>query len=337
MSFNRSQTTVARTCAVLLITASLVAQKAPTPQEIDGAVLLAKAMKKMTKLDSVRFDSEARQDSALLRQVAKQIAAMGAPGGAMGGQSIEVSGVYSQGIIHASFGDGGPEILTHGRRTVSRCNGNWKLQRDIKEGFVFDPQLFFEALAQLPEASRKIQRVEHKDVVNGKRIVISLSLRDDPAIDFAKAGAVPEIESPMGGMMKRLGPMAAAMGGGFGDPDTTIDLAIEIDPVTSLVHRVRSASYQSSPAAGAFMAAPQGGGMPGLGDEEDEEEEDEEKQDEAKQPGYRRGLPVRKLTKDLSKSGFTVTFRDHQKPHAFKLDGNWRELLHVAGKIAGKK
>ena len=123
---------------LLLASATLVAQDAatpaqPDPQQIDAAVLLQKAIKKMASLNSVRFKTTESQDVASTRQIMKQMAGLG--GGMLGGgQDKIVRGHSSDGVLHAKMNDGDDEAVLYRGRMVARSDSDWKLRRNYLYG-----------------------------------------------------------------------------------------------------------------------------------------------------------------------------------------------------------
>lgn len=324
------------TFALILLTGgTLVAQEPqPEPPQIDPDALLQKAIHKMASLHSVRFKTVEAQDAASTRQIMKQVAGMG--GGMLGGGSQDkvVRGAFRDGILHAKMNDGDDEAVFYRGRMVARSDSEWKLRRNRLYGgapmpFVLDPQLFFEALAQVPKSSILIKKVDHQETTRGKRVVLSFSLKGEAANDFGLAGTLPPVAKGFGGMVVKLGALGGA---GGGEPDLTIDLAVTVDPATALVHRVRSATYQEGgmPGGGRVVI---GGGGGGLGDDDEGDEEEEEEQvkthDAQGNRLYKRGLPVRKLKDSLSKMEFDISFTKHGQPYVFELDDAGRKLLRL--------
>ncbi len=322
--------------ALILSGAPVAQESAPTPQQIDATTLLKKAIKKMSSLNSVRFKTTEIQDAASTRQIMKQMAGLG--GGMFpGAEDKVVRGALSDGILHAKTNDGDDELAIYRGRMVARSYGEdseWKLRRNrLYDGspmpFLLDPQLFFEALAQVPKSELKVRRIDHQDTTRGPRIVLSITLRDDAANDFALAGTLPAMATGFGGMFAKLG----AMGGAGGPPDMTVDLALIVDPNTALVHKVRTASYQEGGVPGGRVVL--GGAPGGFGGEDDEDDEDEDEEQVVKTRDaqgnrlYKRGLPVRKLKDSLSKMQFNISFTKHGQPYVFKLDAVGRKLLRL--------
>lgn len=323
---------------VLMASAALVAQettpapKQAEPQQIDSDALLQKAIQKMASLHSLCFQTTETQDAASTRQILKQMAGLGA-GAVLGGGDKVVRGAFSDGILHAKMNDGNDEAVLYRGRMVARSDSSWKLRRNRLHGgapmpFILDPQLFFEALGQVPRSSITVRKVDHQETTQGKRVVLSLSLTGDAANDFGLAGTLPPVAKGFGGMAMKLG----GMGGDAKEPDLTIDLALTVDPATALVHRVRSATYQEGglPGGGRVMV-----GGAGFGEEEEEEEEKEEDKEEVKTRDaqgnriYKRGLPIRKLKDSLSRMEFDISFTKHGQPYVFELDAAGRKLLRL--------
>ena len=86
--FTTAQTLGRALTVLLLATTPLAAQNAqaspPSPSQLDAAALLDKAIKKMARVPSVRFKTTETVDSAMMRVVAKQAAAMGGAPSARG-------------------------------------------------------------------------------------------------------------------------------------------------------------------------------------------------------------------------------------------------------------
>lgn len=317
--------------ALMLSGAPVAQESAPTPQQIDATTLLTKAIKKMSSLNSVRFKTTEIQDAASTRQIMKQMAGLGG-GMFLGAEDKVVRGALSDGILHAKTNDGDDEVAVYRGRIVARSDSEWKLRRNrLYDGspmpLLLDPQLFFEALAQVPKSELKVRRIDHQDTTRGPRIVLSITLRDDAANDFALAGTLPAMATGFGGMFAKLGAMGVAAGG---PPDMTVDLALVVDPNTALVHKVRTASYQAGGLPGGRVVL--GGAPGGFGGEEDEDEDEEQVVKTRDAQGnrlYKRGLPVRKLKDSLSKMQFKISFTKHGQPYVFELDATGRKLLRL--------
>jgi hypothetical protein len=305
---------------------------AAKPEQANPKEALAAAVKRMAKLNGVAFRTTEAQNSAMSRNIAKQ---MGGLGGMMGGGDTSVRGTWFGGILRATMNDDADEILTYRGRMVARNDDvSWKLRRNRlasggKMPFVLDPGRFFEALQALPASALSVKNHKASTYKDKAVLIIGITLEGEDAQDFALSGALPAVSSGMGGMM-----MMMRGGGGTAQlPDITVDLALYVEPATGYIHKVKSRSYQQSTGGGGgFQIKVQGdGGGFGAEQEEEEEEEVKEKDDSGKRI-YKRGLPVRRLGDDLSRMVYDVIFTKHDHAVPLKLDPEAKKLLKIGNK-----
>ena len=303
---------------------------APATTTSADDALLAKALAKMGNLTGIKFKTVEVQDNAMMRRIRSQM-----PAGMGGDEDVQVEGTWCQGVISASVGEGDQIVRCRGR-TLAHGDGGWKLRGDTLPGggslpFLFDPQLFFEVLAALPKEALKVAHAE--DAKRGEQTlrVLTITLDGDAARDLFFAGAFPRVSG--GPVMMRMGGMN--MGGEA--PAVTVDVALQVDPASGLVHRTRVKAYEENQFAGQMRIAVGGGGggavAAGGGNEEGGEEAKEEKEakagGEAGEHTYKGGLPVRKLGATLSMVDFDATLSEHDKTFALELDAAAKRLLHL--------
>lgn len=302
----------------------LLAQVAPAQ---DGAshdqnALLAKACAKMAELPGVAFRTIEHQDNAMMRQFRDRM-----PAGM--DEETEVQGKWCNDVTQASLNYEDDEVVIHGGRMLARSGGDWKLRHNVLASgdalpFVLDPSLFFEVLSRLPGGQLEVRKSEPGKYRGNELTVLGVTLEDEDATDLRLCGIVPGSSGGFGGggMMRRMRMMG---GGGAPQDETTIDIAFYVDPESALIHRVRVKAYNKSAMFGQVVI--QGAGM-GDGEEEAEEDPVEEFDGEGERL-YKKGLPVRKLGKELSLTDFDISFTDHGKTFSVDLDDSQRRLLRL--------
>lgn len=239
------------------------------------------------------------------------------------------NGVVSGDILCVNLNDDADQLVIRGRRMIAKNDDtDWALRRGkLANGrtlpFLFDPQLFFSTLSQLPI------KVMHKEVgtANNKPVeTYTFSVTGDRAQNLLWAGAIPE---PSGGSSTGAVQMVMVGGGGAfaarpAKGKVTIDVAVSLDPATSLVHAVKIRTYSKGTA---FARAVIVGG--GFGQkEEEEEEEEEEKEFDPQNPKFKHGLPVRKK-KDKTFMKFDIQLKQHNSAVLPDLDARARALLNL--------
>ncbi|MCB9870955.1 MAG: hypothetical protein H6836_01995 [Planctomycetes bacterium] len=313
------------------------AKATPTTQATDPTALadsLRKGIHKMAHVRAGSFRTTEQQDSAMTRMVARQVGGLGG-GNPFGGGDREVRGVWSDGYLKATVGDGGDEILAFRGRMVARNdNVGWKLRRDRTVTgrplpFVLDPERFFECLAALPAAALRV-RDHSTSTYKGKEVqILSVTLEDEDAQEFALSGALPPVSAGFGG-----GVILGAVGGGAVGaqqlPDLVVDMALYVEPATGYIHKVKTCAYQKSNGMGNVQVQIAGAGLGGDNDndQEDEDSKVKEKDKDGKRI-YKRGMPVRRLRSDTSKLTFDILLSDHERPAPLKLDEKSKKLLRI--------
>ncbi len=302
------------TCTLALALALPAQEDASTELQPDDVVLAACA--KMKTLAGGAFSSFEAQDSAMMRRFRGRM-----PGGA---GEIEVDGKWCSDVLQGSLNFGADEVVLHGGRMVARSDdGDWKPRHDTlatgaKLPFILDPVRFFEILSQ---QDCEVLRTENTTYRKQEMVIYSVTLTGDAAADFSLSGAVPTISA--GGFVVSIG--GGGGGGPSGIPETTIDLALYITPEDNLVHRIRIKEYQESNTPGNVQIQ-----MAGMDNEEEEEEPEEvEELDAEGNRIYKKGMPVRELTDQLSAMEFDVRFKAHGKPFVADLDGASKRFLRL--------
>ncbi|HLQ38855.1 MAG TPA: hypothetical protein VK348_13685 [Planctomycetota bacterium] len=302
-----------RTITAALVSASLLAiparaqgNAAAAAAAIDTAQLLAKACDRMLAAGNGAFKSTEEQDNAIVRK-----AHLPARGG------VDVDGGWNGDWLWASAGDNGDRLVRWHGRMVVKDGDAWKLRADkLASGapapFVLDPALFFQILRDLPAGAGKVLHSETTELAGKQLVILSLSLADEPATEFAASGAVPGSGGGPGGGMLMLGG-----GGGFQppQPDHNVDLALFVDPANGDVHRLRVRVYEQNPMFANMQIQVNGhGGGNDDGDDEKAEKSEPGKKDQqqggSKDGSYKKGLPDRKLAADVSLMYFKVDFQN---------------------------
>jgi hypothetical protein len=254
----------------------------------------------------------------------------------MGGAATSgaCAGSWHADRLHVTFdGDEGDELLLVGRRMLAKDDkGEWTLRsgrfRDgNRSGFVPDVPLLLEQLARwnLPIAARRVGSLDDRPIE-----ILSLTLGQEQVGEAFWSGALPDTPgNPFGGGAMMLVAGAGGAGGGArtaaAAPDATVDVALWIDPATSVIHKLHCRVHAKAD-AGAFgrvrvvRAGGAGGAVQVAGDDDEGEDEAEEEAAEAQKDApleYVDGLPKRSKKK-MSVSDYTVTLKNHgqQQPPA---------------------
>ena len=323
-------------CAATVLALPVAAQEksnAEPPAERSPEEVLALAVKRMSQLTAVAFRTTETQNSAMSRQVAKQVGGVGLMGG--GGSTIR--GTWSDGVLSARVNDDGDRVVLYRGRMVARNDDiEWKPRRSrLVDGaampFVMDPQRTFEALVALPKAARRVARSEKGQYKDRDVLILSITLEGEAAQDFALSGTLPTVSSRMGGAMAFVRRMGMGPGGGGALPELTVDLALYVDPTTGYVHKMKSRTYQESQAMGNVQIQIAGGGVlgGGGGDDEDEDEDELREKDAKGRRIYKRGLPVRRLGDNVSRMDFDIVLSKHDRPVKLGLPAAAKQLLRL--------
>ena len=271
---------------------------------------LRAALIKMSKVNALAFRSIEVQDQAFLRNA-----------GIGGGQETEVSGTSAKGLLTATIEEDRVAFAA-GRMVAQRDEGEWKLRHDcLADGgplpFVHDPIRTFAFLADLPDAALKVTQVEPGRSKDRDVLVYSVSLTGATAQDVTLAGLLPRASSPgrmliMGGGRMRTPP-----------PEVTVDFAFYVDPATNEIQRLHSKAYTKSSMPGGMVMRVAGPG----GVEIQQGGDEDEATDDKGTPPIKKGLPQRKLGKDLSLTEFDVSYSKHGSAENLELTARAKTLL----------
>ncbi|HZN38516.1 MAG TPA: hypothetical protein VFD82_06910 [Planctomycetota bacterium] len=257
----------------------------------------------------------------------------------VGASKGSVEGSWHTDRQHVAFdNDNKDELVVAGRRSIAKDDQrDWRLRPGrfadgSTTGFVPDVPLLLQQLANwdLAVLQRTAGALDDRPVE-----VISVTLNADQVGEAVWAGLIPEsVASPlMMGAFGRFG--AAGPRPAPATPDATVDLAVTIDPGTSLVHQIqfRGWSKQNAggrAAGGGVFVVQAGGGavaMRGGGDEEGEEEDTKAETGKAGAPmTFENGLPIRPRKK-TTVMDYTVRLFDHGSKKAPELSDEQKKLL----------
>jgi len=281
----------------------------PAPGSPEAAQLVDKALEKMLAVGRGAFRTHEEQDNAMMRGA-------GLP---FGNDGTDVDGGWHQDLVWGETGD--DKYVRNGGRMVVRSGGAWKLRASkLASGapapFTLDPVLLFSVLRELGPDQRKVVHTANADVAGKKAVVLSITLDGDAANDFVDTGAVPPTG---GGGFMILGGL-----GGLGAPEieSTVHLALFVDPENGDVLRFAAKVYEKNPMFGNVQIQVGGGD-----DDEEEEEEEEEAPAKDAKPEWKNGLPARKPAKDQSVMTFRADFQKLGLADAPELDAKAKALL----------
>ncbi len=293
----------------VLLPGVAVAQDADSAKH---AQQLRAALVKMSKLSAIGFRTIEVQDPAFMRNA-----------GIGGGQETEVTGATAGGLLTASIEDDHVAFAS-GRMVAQREDGDWKLRHDcLVDGgqlpFVHDPLRAFAFFADLPERALRVAQVEPGRSKDRDVLVYTVTFTGSDAQDVALAGLLPKASG---------GPGRFIMMGGGGmrmpPPEVTVDAAFYVDPTTNEILRLHSKTYTKSSMAGGMIVRVAGPG--GVAIEQDEEKEEA---DDGSPPAIKKGLPERKLGKDLSLTEFDVSYGKHGNAECLALTPRAKSLLGI--------
>lgn len=252
-------------------------------------------------------------------------------------QGGKATGSWHEGVRHVTFdGDNGDEIVVAGDRSLAKDKDrDWCLRvGHLADGntvpFAADIPLVLELLAAMDLAivQRTVGSIDDRPVE-----IVTATLNPDQVAELAWSGALPD------GLFSGNG--AFAFGGMAGNgqrppapkPEATLDVAIALDPATSLVHDVHFRSWTKNSGNGRHVVFRGGAGaivqVAGAGQGDDDEEEEDEKTAAAAKAApmqYENGLPVRPRKK-MAVADFAVRLRDHGTAKAPELTDAQRKLL----------
>jgi hypothetical protein len=306
--------------AVLSGSLPLLAQATlPEPGSPAATALFAKACGRMLATSGGSFRTAETQDNAVMRN-----AGFAMPGGG----DIDVDGGWHGDTVFARCGEG-DEVVRHHGRMVAKDAGTWKLRSGkLPSGtpvpFLASPPLLFTLLHDLPPAQAPIRSVEATGQADKPQVILGLTLQGQAATDLALSGALPAVSGGLGGIQ-----MFGGGGAALPQPDYTVDLALTVDPESGDVLRLRARVYERNEmlrnmriqfggpgGAGGNDAPPAGG---------DEVTDAEPAADT--ELVYKKGLPDRRLAKDVSLMYYRVDFQNLGAGNLPELDAKAKSLL----------
>jgi hypothetical protein len=259
----------------------------------------------------------------------------------MGGTGFKgkATGSWHQDRLHLHFdGDEGDELVCVGRRMLAKDGkSEWQLRRGRfadgnQIGFTPDVPLLLQLLASWPLAVTQ-QQVGTR----GDRPVeiLSVTLSSEQVAEAVWCGALPE--SLVQSMV-----MGFAMFGGVGGgrqapplPTATVDLALQFDPATSVIHQLHFRAWVEEGAmvrgAGAVRIFRAGAAVrvAAAGDDAEKDAEAEPDEPPAAENAplrYEHGLPIRSRKK-MSVNDYKVELSEHGQRSAPALDALQQKLL----------
>jgi hypothetical protein len=304
--------------------ATLPAQDPPKPGSPESQALLDKACHKMLAVGRGAYRTVEEQDNAILRQLGR---------GGGGGESEDggAEGGWHADMLWARAGEDANLIVRQRGRTLVQTGKDWRIRRDkLPSGApmpaLFDPDLFFQMVRDLPAEARRVCAVEPAKMGDHDMLVLALTLEGEAAVDFALSGALPPVAS-FGGMIMRAGG-----GPRPPQPQVTVDLGLFVEPQGGDVLRVRAKVYEKGVGGGFRVAVAGGpGGAGGAGGFQVAAPAEPEKEaDKAKEGGelvYKKGLPERRMGQQDSSMYLKVDFSDLGKAKPPELDEAAKRLL----------
>lgn len=252
----------------------------------------------------------------------------------------QVQGTWHDGLCtFTGFADGKDELLVAGNRMLAKNDkADWRLRSGRfvdgnQVGFLPDVPLLLEQLAawDLAVVRREVSSLDDRPIE-----IFSVTLNADQVAEAAWSGLLPE--SIVGGgnpfaQLVQFGGLARARPA-KDKPNSTVDLAIFVDPATGTVHELRFRTWtkQDQQMAGGRVVFVAGGAGAAqvVGDDDDDEEEDEAEADKEKDKPleYKDGLPLRKKSK-MQVHDYTVKLSRHGEAKAPELSDLQRRLLRL--------
>ncbi len=252
--------------------------------------------------------------------------------------SGDTTGSWHQDHLRVAFsGENDDELVLAGGRTLAKDGERpWRLRQGrFADGsplsFVPNVPLLLQHLAaqDLAVTQRTVGSLDDRPVE-----IVSATLNADQIAELVWSGLLPEALVTASGFGRAI--RFAAIGAQAGQkrpapppPTSTVDIAVFLDPATTLVHQIRFRAWtkadQGGGAAGVMIVQRAGGAA--VVEEDDEEEEAEP--DAAAKPAtlvYENGLPVRPRKK-VSVCDVVVSLHDHGKTTPPPFDETQKALL----------
>lgn len=288
--------------------AGLPAQHTPQPGSPESQALLDKACAKMLALGRGRFRTSEEQDSAILRRMKR---------GNSEPTATVVEGGWHGDLLWARAGAEPNLIVRQRGRTLVQNGQAWSIRRDkLPTGeplpALFDADLFFQVVRNLPADARRVVAVESTKVGDTDVLVLSLSVLGEAAIDFAHTGALPPVLMSMGPTI-----MSTRGVSYMPSPPTTVDIGLFVEPGGGDVLCVRAKICENGP-------GPVPGGVAPVLPVADKEAAPAKENTELV---YKMGLPERARGQRDSAMYLQVDFSDLGTAKAPELDDAPRKLL----------
>lgn len=315
-------------------TSLLSAQEPPAATDplVAGKQRLATALQKTAAMSDTGFTATWGPDTKKKGDDDRALAMFGNPAG-------KATGSWHADLQHVVFdGETADELLIAGTRTIARdSDHDWCLRGGrFADGntipFTPDVALLLRQIASMDLAvvHRTAGSLDDRPVE-----IVTVTLNGDQVLDLAWSGALPEA------LVANAMPLRFAMfGGGKRQapprPEATLDLAIALDPGTSLVQQLHFRSWTKDDGNGQRVVIGGGAGVMRVvgrnaagNDEEDEDEGEKKPADDTKPPApmqYENGLPMRPRKK-MAVMDYTVRLADHGSKKGPMLDGAQQKLL----------
>jgi hypothetical protein len=336
-------------CTLALLAAAVPAQ-APspsptTPPPAADALVAAKqrlrlSLEKAGALRDTAFAAQWGPDTKKGDEADPMVAMiLGGPSG-----KGKVTGSWHQDRVHLAFdGDEGDELVLVGRRMLAKDGkSEWRLRGNRfadgnETGFLPDVPLLLQLLAgwDLAVTQREVGAKDDRPIE-----ILSVTLSPEQVAEAVWSGAVPEsLVQSLGGVMAFR--MVGGIGGGGGRPaatapTATVDLAIQLDPATSVIHQLHLRSWVEDGAMPGAMGAVRvfraGAAVRVVGGGDDDEKDAADAEQEQPEPDanaplrYEQGLPLRSRKK-TSVNDYRIDLREHGQRTAPALDALQQKLL----------
>lgn len=248
-------------------------------------------------------------------------------------------GSWHQGLTHLRLDGEGvkDELLLAGRRMIAKDDKtDWVLRvgrfaDGNQTGFLPDVQLLLTQLAMWPLAvtQRTVGSLDDRPIE-----IFSVTLNPDQVADASFTDLIPESLASTANPFAQLLRIQAVGNGKplrqpLQKPESTIDIAIFVDPATGTVHQLRFRSWTKQDPrfanAGRAAIVVRNGVAQQVGPAEEDEDEDENAKADAPLQ-YEGGLPERRR-KNMTVREYTVKLTGHGQTAAPELSDKQRQLL----------